>query len=238
MVAATLTTAEIQNKYATQQAGVIKTDTATVDSQTKLGSDFKTFLTMLTTQLQNQDPLSPMDSSQFTQQLVSFSGVEQQIAANDKLAQIIGLQQTSGAGTYLGYIGKEVEASGNQLPLTGDTGKFTYTLDNVASDVAIKIYYKNGQLVRTVSGDKKIGKHELSWDGKDNGGTVLPKDTYTISVTAGAADGSSKAAPTTTFGLVSGVETSKNGATLTAGKARIDTANIISIRQPAAATGS
>ncbi|HZZ11369.1 MAG TPA: flagellar hook capping FlgD N-terminal domain-containing protein, partial [Paraburkholderia sp.] len=74
----------------------------------QLAGNFDTFLTLLTTQLQNQDPLSPMDSTQFTQQLVAFSGVEQQINTNNNLQSLIALNQSQQAASAVSYIGHSV----------------------------------------------------------------------------------------------------------------------------------
>src|SRR5258708_3531997 len=109
---------------ATPTAAAAATKTAGgTDALNKLSADFNNFLTLLTTQLKNQDPLSPMDSTQFTQQLVAFTGVEQQINTNTKLDQLIKLDKSSLMTSAASYIGTEVEATADQvwLPTTGGT---------------------------------------------------------------------------------------------------------------------
>src|SRR5882724_12406573 len=97
-------------------------------STTGLGTDFKTFLTLLTTQLKNQSPLSPLDTNQMTQQLVSFSQVEQAINTNDKLSSLLALQQADQSVTALPLVGHIVEYSDNQAALLNGTAEFAYNL--------------------------------------------------------------------------------------------------------------
>lgn len=206
-----------------------------------LAENYDTFITLLTTQLQNQDPLSPMDSSQFTQQLVQFSGVEQQITANNKLDQLISLQQTNGAVTMLGFIGKEVEVGSDKLVHeAGEESNFAYHLDDVASDVTITIKNSNGTVVRTINGNSgTIGRHDVSWDGKDDGGIVQPAGTYTVTVTGkNSTSGEDATIGMSVFGKVDGVEATSTGAVLSMGDQQVAVDSILSIREPAAKTGT
>src|ERR1700744_3366520 len=114
--------------------GSVTNDTASdaanqaATSQVKLSSDLNSFLTLLTSQLQNQDPLSPMDSTQFTNQLVQFSQVEQQININSNLASLISLTQQSIASNAVNYIGKTIEGPSNNAPLTDGELKASYNI--------------------------------------------------------------------------------------------------------------
>src|SRR6195256_985265 len=99
-------------------------------AQQTLAGNFNTFLTLLTSQLKNQDPLSPMDTTQFTQQLVQFSAVEQQINGNKKLDQLIGLQSTANAYGAVGFVGTQVAADSDQLSLQNKKSKFDYTIEH------------------------------------------------------------------------------------------------------------
>src|SRR5258705_432041 len=94
------------------------------DALASLSGDYSNFLTLLTTQLKNQDPLSPMDAPQFPQQLVQFSAVEQQINGNKKLDQLIGLQSTANAYGAVGFVGTTIAADSNDVPLQGGKSKF------------------------------------------------------------------------------------------------------------------
>ena len=139
--ATTLTNTDTANPLAKYQAKPVST--ATDSSQTalnKLTDDYTTFLKLLTTQLQNQDPTSPMDSAQFTQQLVQYSQVEQQIKSNQKLDKLISNQNSAGVGSSLGYLGKTIEMDGDNFTFDNNGASFNYRLSNIASDVKVKIY--------------------------------------------------------------------------------------------------
>ncbi|ARJ64766.1 flagellar hook capping protein [Magnetospirillum sp. ME-1] len=179
--------------------------TGSAAGKATLGSNFNTFLTMLTTQLKHQDPLSPMDSTQFTNQLVQFSSVEQQINANSNLEKLIKLQQTSQTSQGINYLGQTVEMSGTDLPLQDGAASLTYTLPKEARDVKIAIRDSSGAVVKTINGETKAGAHSLDWDGKNSSGTQLDDGRYSITVTATAADGSSITTTSTTFGRVTKV---------------------------------
>lgn len=179
--------------------------TSAATSQASFGTNFNTFLTMLTTQLKNQDPLSPMDSSQFTNQLVQFSSVEQQINANSNLEKLIALQQTAQTSSGINYLGQTVEISGTDLPLQDGAATFTYTLPKAANTAAIQIRDSGGTLVKTITGDTTTGAHTVNWDGKDSDGNQLADGKYTINVVASAADGSTLTPTTTTFGKITKV---------------------------------
>src|SRR5882672_9865366 len=83
-----------------------------------IAGNFTTFLTLLTTQLKHQNPLDPLDTNQFTSQLVQFAGVEQQLKVNDQLSALVALQQTAQNSTALEFVGKEVGVAGDTAPLS------------------------------------------------------------------------------------------------------------------------
>ncbi len=178
-----------------------------------LSQDYTTFLKLLTTQLQNQDPLDPMDSSQFTNQLVQFAGVEQQIKANTNLTSLIALQQAGMAQMALSYIGSVVEVDSNELTLVNGEAGFSYTLEGPAAETTITIKDADGHVVRNVSGSTTAGKHQVAWDGTDTGGNQLDGGLYTVTVTTKAADGSEGTAAVTSFGVVHSVSTDASGTT-------------------------
>ncbi len=187
-------------------------------SATTLGSNFNTFLNMLTTQLKHQDPLSPMDSTQFTNQLVQFSMVEQQINANSNLEKLITLQTSSQTAQSVSYLGQTVEVSGSTLPLQGGAAKFSYTLPAAASTCEVQIRDSSGNLVYKTNGDTSMGTHELGWDGTDTSGKTQSDGLYTVSVIASGKDGASLSPTTTVFGQVTKiVNDATNGATLELG---------------------
>jgi len=102
--------------------------TQSADDQARLEEDLNQFLTLLVTQLENQDPLDPMDSTEFTSQLVQFASVEQQIKQNTNLEQLVGLQQNNQISSMVNFIDKLVEVEGQSIPLEDGQAEFTYTL--------------------------------------------------------------------------------------------------------------
>lgn len=189
------------------------TDTSAAAKDAKsLNQNFDQFLTLLTTQLKNQDPLSPMDSTQFTNQLVSFSQVEQQIKTNDNLTKLVNLTNTSQTTLGLSYIGLNVDMQGSQFEYPGSgTTSMNYKLPSDASIVTINVLDKDGNTVYTKSGDGKAGTHNFVWDGKDKDGQQLAAGVYKLQVSA--LDSAQKTLSTTTVvpGYVSGIATANDG---------------------------
>jgi flagellar basal-body rod modification protein FlgD len=150
----------------------------------QLTSNFDTFLTLLTTQLQNQDPLEPMDSNQFTQQLVQFSQVEQQINSNANLEKLISLTKNQSANDAVSYLGKTVTLTDGQAALMGGAAKWAYSLETDAAATKLMVLNDKGKAVYVGDGETASGLHAFAWDGKDNGGNDLPPGAYTLKVIA------------------------------------------------------
>jgi flagellar basal-body rod modification protein FlgD len=156
----------------------------TAAASTKLAEDFTQFLTLLTVQLQNQDPLSPMDTTEFTNQLVAFTGVEQQINTNQKLDSLVALQMGTAFSAAQNYVGKEISYLSTEFDFTGDASTIKYSMDAQATISKINIYDESGDLVYSVDGAKTAGVHEFTWDGTTkDGGKALP-GTYEIKLDA------------------------------------------------------
>jgi flagellar basal-body rod modification protein FlgD len=182
------------------------TDPTQSAAQQQLAGNFDTFLTLLTTQLQNQDPLNPMDSNQFTQQLVEFSQVEQQINTNDNLKTLIS-QGTNQTGAYaVSYLGKTVTVTNGNAPLTNGQAAWNYNLAATATQTILTVTDSNGQTVFTGAGETTAGVHNFTWNGTSNTGATLPNGTYKLTVSAAAADGSSVQSQVSSTGVVSQVD--------------------------------
>jgi flagellar basal-body rod modification protein FlgD len=177
-------------------------------SAKQLAGNFDTFLKLLTTQLQNQDPLSPMDSNQFTQQLVQFSSVEQQISTNDNLKQLIGLGQVQTNNLGMSYLGKNVVLTNGAGALADGKATWTYGLDGAAAATTLTVTDAKGKVVYTAAGDNKVGSHTFEWDGKDAGGNTLPPGGYQLTVNAKAADGTKVTTSVASKGQVSAIDMS------------------------------
>lgn len=150
----------------------------------RLAETFDTFLTLLTAQLKNQDPLKPMDSTEFTSQLVQFSGVEQSIQQNKNLETLIGLQRANAAGAAVSYLGREVDAATPTAGLENGAARWRYALEASSAETTLTVTNAAGRVVRVLPGERAAGVHELAWDGKDAAGAQLPDGLYTLSLTA------------------------------------------------------
>ncbi|MGB8844028.1 MAG: flagellar hook capping FlgD N-terminal domain-containing protein [Aliidongia sp.] len=193
-------------------------------------SEFNTFLTLLTTQLQNQDPTSPLDTNQFTSQLVQFSQLEQQLDTNANLQTLISGQTTSTVGTAIGYIGHTVEASGGNFVLDGtDSDDLSYNLSSAAASTTINILNSNGQTVAQIPGTSTAGANEVSYDGTSPGQPSLPPGQYSFTVTS--VDASGNVVPSTVFtsGVVTGVDNSNGTVNLSIGNLIIPASSVIQV---------
>ena len=181
---------------------------ATLSSTTgaTLAGNFQTFLTLLTTQLQNQNPLSPLDTNQFTQQLVQFAGVEQQLKTNDQLTSLVSLQQTAQSTQALTLVGKTAVVDGSTAALTNASA--TWKLGVATnSTVNISIANSTGQTVFTGSYSVKAGSNQpFIWNGKGNDGTQWSDGEYKMTATAADSAGNTVAVSTQIQGVVSSVD--------------------------------
>lgn len=186
-----------------------------------LAANFETFLTLLTTQLRNQNPLDPMDTNQFTQQLVQFAGVEQQLKTNDTLTALLMSSQTAQAGAALGLVGKYVTAFGDTTMMKD--GAATWTLNSPKGEVTAKITIRDQNGAIVYSGDKalKEGDQDFEWDGRKNDGTKAKDGLYTISIEAKDASGAAVQVTSEVEGLVDGVDLSTGQAILLIGDMRV-----------------
>jgi flagellar basal-body rod modification protein FlgD len=188
--------------------------TASSASIGSIAGNFNTFLTLLTTQLQHQDPLSPLDTNQFTQQLVQFASVEQQINMNTSLSTLISLQQTAQATAALNFIGATVVVGGNTAQLANGQASWNYALASPAT-ATINVSNASGQLVYSTTQAVQPGTQSFVWNGRNSVGNVMPNGLYTVSITATGANGQPVPVTTQVQGVVSGVNVSANPITLT-----------------------
>lgn len=191
--------------------------------------DFSTFLKLFTTQLENQDPTSPMDTTQMTNQLAMFSQVEQQAGTNSRLDKLLTAINGNGLNSAVGYIGKTVEASGDQTALSSGSATIGYSLPSAASSVSIEVMNSSGTVVNTLSGDTGSGSHTVSWDGTDSSGNTISDGTYTFSVTATDSSGASITPTTYTTGKVTGVESSNSTTVLNLGSIQVDMSDVTAV---------
>lgn len=183
------------------------TQAAVTGGTQRLAESFDTFLNLLTTQMKNQDPLSPMDSNQFTQQIVQMTGVEQQLLTNQLLQQLV-TSSGDGVADAVSLIGKKVRAATEEAALVKGEANWIFRLDREAQDVKVEVLDENGGIVHVKAlKDVEGGEHAFSWDGKNILGTQLADGgTYTLRVTATDAEGATVDHVTYIEGVVTAIE--------------------------------
>ena len=208
------------------------TTSSTAKDALSIGKTFDQFLTLLTTQLKNQDPLSPMDSAQFTSQLVQFSQVEQEINTNTKLDTLIAANQSNQLLQASSFLGKSVEVTGNTVTFDGTNPvQFGYTVNGPFASATFTVTDSNGNVVRNAPASLQSGHNLLGWDGTDNGGKTLPAGTYTIQVNALDSTGKPVDVTMSTVGKVTDVEMQNNQTMITVGGVKpIPLSNLLSVR--------
>lgn len=141
-----------------------------------LADDLDTFLTLLTKQLQNQDPLQPMDTNQFVDQLTQFSELEQGVAQNDTLEEIAASLRSDDRRADIGLLGRVVEAETETIALTpGEGARLGYEITSPTSDAQMRIFDRSGRLVASFDVDGDVGTYQAGWDGRTlDGGTAQP----------------------------------------------------------------
>jgi len=174
-----------------------------------LSSNFGNFLSLLMTQLKNQDPTSPLDTNQFTSQLVQFSSVEQQINTNTSLTKLIELTQTGSLLQSSAMVGKTVAVQSDQLVVQNGTAGLRFTTPT-AEPVEISITNAAGKKLLDTTVPAASGPNTWTWNGKDAAGNTVPDGLYTVSVQAAGASGTAAAVPFTVVGTATGVTSQNN----------------------------
>jgi len=188
---------------------------AAVDKKSIAGN-FDTFLQLLTTQLKNQNPLDPLDTNQFTQQLVQFAGVEQQIKQNQQLETLISIEKAAQSTTALAFVGATVAVDGQTTALTNGTATWAFTVPKPAA-VAMTIKSATGQTVYSGSFTMQAGPQSFKWDGRDANGVQLPDGNYTIAISGKDASGQPVSVASEVEGMVDSVDLTKTPPVLTIG---------------------
>ncbi|HTE81288.1 MAG TPA: flagellar hook capping FlgD N-terminal domain-containing protein [Reyranella sp.] len=201
---------------------------------TGLADNFQTFLTLLTTQLQNQNPLDPLDTNQFTQQLVQFAGVEQQLKSNDQLKALVDIEKGAQATQALVYVGNTVSVDGSKAQFDKSaTWNFQSEKDTSAT---ITITNSTGQQAYSGSYTLKQGGSSFVWDGKGNDGVQWPPGTYTLTATGKDSSGNSVAISTEVQGIVDSVDLTSSPPLLSIGGQSYTTDKIKRVVRPTTPT--
>jgi len=218
-----------------------------------LTEDFDSFLKLLTTQLKNQDPTEPMDTKEFTNQIVAFSEVEQSVATNENLENLLtqnqGLTDAVNSGTEqaleslnslldlsklsnpaVAYVGRVIEAEGNITQLKDGQAPIVFQTAEPASAVRVTISDEEGQAIRQIDLANVTDRTQLVWDGLDQEGNQMPEGIYTFSVDAVAEGGQEVETKSFLLGRVDGAEFYDGEAVLQVGEVFVPLSKISAIR--------
>ncbi len=213
------------------------TSSAASNATGQLAGNFQTFLQLLTTQLQYQDPMSPMDTNQFTQQLVEFAGVQQSIDTNQNLESLVNLQTASSNANAAGYIGREVTAGGEMATLpSGGSAEWHYTLPADAKSTTLTVLDSQGNVVFTGKGETAKGAHSASWNGLTSDGDAAPAGDYKLAITATDTGGNPMTVQPVVQGVVTSVDIENGQPTLNVGGMSISLSSIVSVGAPPSPT--
>jgi flagellar basal-body rod modification protein FlgD len=207
---------------------------------TMLASNFETFLALLTSQLKNQDPLSPVDSNQFTAQLTQMAGVEQQLLTNDLLKGLLAAQGGSSLGQAATYIGKDATAAWAATKFKDGEATWSYELASNAASATLQVLDGSGRIVWEGSApDKTTGVHDFTWDGKAaSGADGQDGQVYTLKIVAKDAAGGAIDSQVLTRGRITGVEMYDGQPYLTIGNAILPLSSVIALEEARTASAT
>lgn len=198
-----------------------------------LASNFQTFLSLLTTQLRNQDPLSPMDSNAFTAQLTQMAGVEQQLLTNDLLTSLLKAQQGDGLTGAAPYIGKDATAVWSATRFEDGEASWSYELAADATEATLQVLDASGKVMWSgPAPDRTNGLHDFKWDGQTTGGgQVDDGGVYTLKVIAKNGAGKDVDAQVLIRGRVTGVEMYDGTPFVIIGKSIMPVSSLIALEE-------
>jgi flagellar basal-body rod modification protein FlgD len=208
------------------------TNTSITGSRSGIADNFDTFLQLLTTQLRNQNPLDPLDTNAFTQQLVQFSSVEQQLKTNEFLSALVQANANSVNTNAVNYIGKTISASGTRSELIAGKAIWNFKLEDAAM-TTVTIKNADGAVVYTQQGQLQAGSGVFEWDGKMSNGMPAPNGTYSIQMTGLNQEGKNVPISTEFTGTVTGIDFTGTEPVLLIGSTRVNISGVTSIRASA-----
>ena len=217
-------------------SGTTTTSATGTTATNTMGKD--AFLKLLITQLQNQDPLNPTDSTQFTAQLAQFSSLEQLSNINENLSTLKTSQEAMNNAQAVSYIGKDIVSKGNTLSLkSGQPVACEFNLAKAAASVTVSIYDASGAFVRDIAATGlKAGEQTLTWDGKDRNGNIAADGAYTFEVQAQGSGKETIDATTYSQGTVTGVSFQDGTTYLSLGSGKVALSDVVQITQTTAST--
>jgi flagellar basal-body rod modification protein FlgD len=193
-----------------------------------LANNYTSFLTLLTTQLQNQDPSSPMSSDTFTSELAQFAGVEQQVETNSKLDSLISLNQDGQLSTDTSLVGDTITATTTTLPLQNSSASLSFT-GTSGETIAIAVSNSSGTIVKDVVSTASAGTNTWTWDGTDNSGNKLSDGAYSVSVKTVDSTGTTSDVPFSVTGTITGIQKGKADMQVQLGSASIPMSSVTNV---------
>ncbi|MCQ9156268.1 flagellar hook assembly protein FlgD [Acidomonas methanolica] len=193
-----------------------------------LGQNYTEFLTLLTTQLEHQDPSSPMSTDSFTSELAQFAGVEQQVQTNSNLATLISATQENTLAEGKSLLGSTATATSSRFALQNGSAETSYTASSTAP-VAIAVSDASGTIVKTETLTPAVGTNTWTWNGVSDSGSSEPNGIYSISVMQTAASGPPQSLATTTAGTITGLNQSSSGVNVNLGDYSTSLGNVTGI---------
>ena len=220
-----MTTVSSSTSSASTSSSASSTNSVAASSASSV---YNTFLLLLTTQLKNQDPTNPTDTTAFTQEMIGLASLEQQVNTNTDLAEMQSSLSTLTTTNGVGYLGKTVVATGSTEPLTsaGGTAEWKYTLGSTSATTKLSITNSSGSTVWSGTGDTATGTHTLSWNGTDSSGSTANAGDYTLTVAATDGSGNTVTTTTSIVGTVTGVDTSSGSTVLSLGDVNVALSNV------------
>ncbi len=207
---------------------------------TMLASNFETFLTLLTSQLKNQDPLSPVDSNQFTAQLTQMAGVEQQLLTNDLLKGMLEAQGGGSLASAAANIGKDATAAWSATKFTDGEATWSYELASNAASATLQVVDGSGKVVWSGDApDRTTGVHDFTWDGKaTTGNDGQDGQVYSLRIVAKDAAGKAVGSQVLTRGRITGAEMYDGVPYLTVGNSILPLSTVIALQEARTTAGS
>lgn len=200
-------------------------------SRTSLADNYEMFLNLLTAQMKNQDPLDPLDSTQFVDQLVSFSGVEQQIAQNQNLESLLIVQSAAAQTSSVGYIGRVATALTPDSRLQGGAATWQYELPESAQTTDLIIRDSSNRIVYRTSGDTTTGQHDFSWGGQTSTGNTAPDGIYSLEINAAAQNGAEITAEIRASARVTGIDLSGSEVVVEMGGVEVPLSSVLALQE-------
>lgn len=202
------------------QVAAAQNNTNISGGSTSIANNFDQFLTLLTTQLKNQNPLDPLDTNQFTQQLVQFAGVEQQLKQNETLTALLGVSKATTGASAIGFVGSTVTADGAATQLKDGAAEWKINASKGGVGT-VTIKDANGKVVQTGTMTLQAGDQTYRWDGTTSTGTKASDGEYVITVEGQDVSGAALTIKTEISGKVDGIDFSTTVPTLLIGALKV-----------------